>query len=94
MGGVGGRSLSAGVPGQLRRSAAACVRLGHAQHQQPQRADSQEVLPGRSRLLPTLRPPQRRLRSPKACHLRQGPQKTTRFVHRKNLSSLTYSEKN
>ena len=50
LGRVGGRSPPPHLPGGHGRGAAAQQRLGHAQHQQPQRQHPQEVLPGRPRL--------------------------------------------
>lgn len=77
--GMGGRALPAGVPDQQRRSETARVRLGDAQHQQPQRAHTEEVVPRRARLLQTMRAAQRRVRPLEAGHMRQGQKETTRY---------------
>ena len=45
MGGVARRPLPVRLPVELRRSQEAHVRLGHEEHQQPQRQHPQEVLP-------------------------------------------------
>lgn len=49
--GVGGWPLPAGVPGGLGGGQEALLRMGHAQHQQPQRPHPQEELLGRASLL-------------------------------------------
>lgn len=51
MAGVGGRTLSPGVPPQQRGGQEARLGLGHEEHQQPQRAHPEEVLPGGSGVL-------------------------------------------
>jgi hypothetical protein len=79
MGGMGRRTLPVGVSGVQRGSKASRVRLGDAQHKQPQRAYPQEVLSGSSGVFHALRPAQRRKGAPAACHLRQGTQETARY---------------
>ena len=79
MGGVGRRTLPAGVSGVQRGGKASRVRLGDAQHKQPQRAHPQEVVSGSSGVFHALRPAQRREGAPAACHLRQGAQETARY---------------
>lgn len=54
------RARAPRVPARLRGGAPPRVRLGHAQHQQPQRAHPQEELPRRAGLLRQV-PPARRL---------------------------------
>jgi len=79
VGGVGRRTLPVGVSGVQRGSKASRVRLGDAQHKQPQRTHPQEVVSGSSGVFHALRPAQRRKGAPAACHLRQGTQKTARY---------------
>ena len=76
---LGGRPRAARVPARLRGGPAARLRLGHAQHQQPQRADPEEELPGRAALLQQVRARvDRRTGAPATRHLRQGAQETAR----------------
>jgi len=48
---VAGRPLQAGLRRDVRGGAQAHIRLGHAQHQQPQRGHLEKVLLGRAGLL-------------------------------------------
>lgn len=70
VGRVGGWTLPAGLPGVQRGGKASRVWLGDAQHKQPQRAHTQEVVSGSSGVFHALRPAQRREGSPAASHLR------------------------
>lgn len=89
VGGVGRRTLPVGVSGVQRGSKASRVRLGYAQHKQPQRAHPQEVMSRSSGVLHALRPAQRRKGAPAASHLRQGTQETARYDTRPFTHLLT-----
>lgn len=80
MAGVGRRALQTSLPPVQRRGQASRVRLGHEEHQQPQRPHPEEVVPRSAGLLEALCPAERGLRPSEAGHLRQGTQKTTRYA--------------
>lgn len=60
------------LPRRREEGAAPPERLGHAQHQQPQRPHPQEVVPGRGGVCAGLRPARRLPSAAATCHLRQG----------------------
>lgn len=98
LGRVGQRTLQDGVPVQLRGSKATHIRLGHEEHQQPQRSHPEEVLPGGSRLFVEVRSAQRRRSSPSTSNLWQSKEKTARSLslslHRQIHSKfLTFNTK-
>ena len=75
---VGGRSPAARLSSGLRGGPPARLRLGDAQHQQSQRANLEEVMPRRPRLLEPLHPRLGRAGSPATGHLRQSAEKAAR----------------
>lgn len=67
---MGGRSREAGVRAGLRGGEEARLRLGDEEHEQSQRRDTEEELPGRAGVLPGVRTARRRQGSPATGDLR------------------------
>lgn len=76
--GMGRRALPPRLPGRFRGSQAPLFRMGHEEHQQSQRAHTQEELSGRLGVLAEVHIAQRGEGAPEAGHLRQGQKETAR----------------